>query len=315
VWTLVTRAAASWWVRLVLTVAILVALSREIDMGAAAASVLRVNPAHLAVVLLLVALDRAVMILRWVRLLRASGVMIATGHAASLFLISSFVGSFLPAGVGADALRAYSLGQRTSENSEAFASVAVDRVLGLISIVLLGLVGMAGWVRQADAALWRPALTLGLFAVGLTAGLFWADRVLRTTLPSSWHEASHGRRLLRLADALARYRGRGAVLLSVFALSIGVQALRVLEAYVLGRGIGIEVSFGYYLVFMPVGLLMLLLPVSISGFGLPQGVIVWMLRPQGVPDPQSFALSTLIVLSGLAGNLPGAWLYLRARRK
>jgi hypothetical protein len=32
-----------------------------------------------------------------------------------------------------------------------------------------------------------------------------------------------------------------------------------------------------------------------------------------VPDPQSFALSTLIVLSGLAGNLPGAWLYLRGR--
>jgi len=33
-----------------------------------------------------------------------------------------------------------------------------------------------------------------------------------------------------------------------------------------------------------------------------------------VPDAASFALSTLIVLTGLAGNLPGAWLYLRARK-
>ena len=56
---------------------------------------------------------------------------------------------------------------------------------------------------------------------------------------------------------------------------------------------------------MPLGLLMLLLPISISGFGAPQGVIVWLLRPMGVPDAQSFALSTLIVLTGLAGNLPG----------
>ena len=42
--------------------------------------------------------------------------------------------------------------------------------------------------------------------------------------------------------------------------------------------------FGYYLLFMPLGLLALLLPVSVSGFGVPQGVIVWLLRPQGVPS-------------------------------
>jgi hypothetical protein len=63
------------------------------------------------------------------------------------------------------------------------------------------------------------------------------------------------------------------------------------------------------------GLLLLLLPISISGFGLPQGVIVWLLRPLGVPDEQSFALSTLIVLTGLAGNLPGLILWLRHRRE
>ena len=40
--------------------------------------------------------------------------------------------------------------------------------------------------------------------------------------------------------------------------------------------------FRYYLLFMPIGLLMLLLPISVSGFGLPQGVIVWLLRPLGV---------------------------------
>ena len=56
---------------------------------------------------------------------------------------------------------------------------------------------------------------------------------------------------------------------------------------------------------MPIGLLMLLLPISVSGFGLPQVVMVWLLRPLGVPDELSLALSTLIVLSGLFGNLPG----------
>jgi hypothetical protein len=65
---------------------------------------------------------------------------------------------------------------------------------------------------------------------------------------------------------------------------------------------------------MPLALLLLLLPISISGFGLPQGGIVWMLQPMGVPEPQALALSTLIVLTGLAGNIPGLFLWLRDRK-
>ena len=57
----------------------------------------------------------------------------------------------------------------------------------------------------------------------------------------------------------------------------------------------------------------LLLPLSISGFGIPQGVIVWLLGPHGVPEPDALALSTLIVLSGVMANLPGAWLWLRRK--
>jgi hypothetical protein len=40
---------------------------------------------------------------------------------------------------------------------------------------------------------------------------------------------------------------------------------------------------------------------------------VWLLRPIGVDDERSFALSTLIVLTGLAGNLAGLWLWLRRK--
>jgi hypothetical protein len=57
-----------------------------------------------------------------------------------------------------------------------------------------------------------------------------------------------------------------------------------------------------------------MLPISLNGFGVPQGIIVWLLRPVGVSSTDAFALSTLIVLSGILANLPGAWLYLRAGR-
>jgi uncharacterized membrane protein YbhN (UPF0104 family) len=306
---LVGRLARSWWTRLLITAAILFYLSRQIDMRVAAQAVLSVSLPHLIAVLALVALDRAVMVWRWILLLRASGAPVSAGLAARIFLVSSFVGSFLPAGLGGDAARAWGLSRQTAQVSEALASVVVDRLLGVAALVVFGVAGAVAWAPIVGDA-WSFAASLAVL-IGAATGAFWADRLLRALMPDHRHDGPIARRLLRLSDAVARYRGRGTVLGTVMVLSLAVQFLRILQAYLLGRGIGLGVPFRYYLLFMPIGLLMLLLPISVSGFGLPQGVIVWLLRPMGVPDEASFALSTLIVLTGLAGNLPGLWLWLK----
>jgi glycosyltransferase 2 family protein len=299
-------------VRLAITAAILIYLAFQIDMRAAGLAIVRVHPGYLALVLALVACDRLVMILRWVLLLRASGVPIAARSAARIFLVSSFVGSFLPAGVGGDVARAYGLARATADSSEAVASVAIDRVLGIVALVVMGLVGLTSTANTLTD--WR-ALAAAALLLAASIAIFWADRLVGAVLPNSWKHGWIGTHASATGDALSRYRTRPATLALVFWWSVVVQLLRIVQAYFLGLGLGLAVPFRYYLVFMPVGLLMLLLPISISGFGLPQGVIVWLMRPLGVPEEESFALSTLIVLTGLAGNLPGLVLWLRQRRE
>jgi len=311
--------------RIAITAIILAVLAMGIDMGASARAIAAIDLGYLALVLGLVAIDRAVMILRWVLLLRASGIAISTPDAARLFLVSSFVGSFLPAGIGGDAARAYGLSRAPAgldqqdpspkpqvPPSEALASVAVDRVLGVFSIVVMSMVGVIAWAPARED--WRIAAAILALTIACSA-VFWAGDWLRWAIPDAHHGHSVARRVLRLSDAVGRYRGRSGTLAHVMAWSLVVQLLRITQAYFLGLGLGLSVPFSYYLLFMPLGLLMLLLPISISGFGVPQGVIVWLLRPMGVDDAQSFALSTLIVLTGLAGNIPGLWLWLRQRRE
>lgn len=302
------RLASSTWLRLAITAAILWWLSSRIDMRAAVAAIATISLPHLAVVLALVMLDRAVMIWRWLLLLRAADVQVSTTDAARLFLVSSFVGSFLPAGVGGDAARAWGLSQITAKLGDALASVVVDRVLGVLSLAAMGAVGLA--VSASGNATGRVVAAVAVVGLACVAA-FWGDAMLRWAVPEHRHGGPLARRLLRLADAVARYRAHRGALATVMAWSLAVQFLRITQAYVLGVGLGMHVPFSYYLFFMPLGLLMLLLPISVSGFGVPQGVIVWLLRPVGVPDALSFALSTLIVLTGLAGNLPGLVLWLR----
>jgi glycosyltransferase 2 family protein len=300
----------SWWTRLAITIAILVYLASVIDMPAAARAVLLIDLRYLALVLVLVACDRAVMILRWVLLLRASHVDISTRDAARIFLVSSFVGSFLPAGVGGDLARAYGLSKATSDTAEALASVAIDRVLGIVALLAMGILGlMATTTAVVD---WQFGAGIILLLAGCFA-LLWAEILVNAFMPDSLEDSRVGRRLRGVGDALSRYRSRPVALVQVFGWSIAVQLLRIVQAYFLGVGLGLGVPFRYYLVFMPVALLMLLLPISVSGFGLPQAIIVWLTRPLGIADEQSFALSTLIVLTGLAGNLPGLILWMRRR--
>jgi len=298
--------------RLAITAAILAYLATDIDMAEAARATAAISLPHLVIVLLMVGVDRVVMILRWVLLLRASGNPISTADATRLFLVSSFVGSFLPAGVGGDAARAYGLAKENTSGSEALASVAVDRLLGIVSLVLMAIIGVIAWAPEGRTD-WRIAAGILVALIALVA-VFWINEWMRWIIPAQRHEGFFARRVLRLTDAVGRYRDRRGVLVHVLAWSIVVQVMRITQAYVLALGLGMTVPFTYFLLFMPLALLLLLLPISISGFGLPQGGIVWMLQPMGVPEPQALALSTLIILTGLAGNVPGLYLWLRERR-
>jgi uncharacterized protein (TIRG00374 family) len=283
------------------------------DIALAARAVAGVQLPHLAVALGLVALDRVIMIGRWVRLLRASGVEVRTRKIARIFLVSEFVSSGLVGAVGADAVRAYSLGRHTAEDGEALASVIVDRLLGTLSLALMAVVGLLAWPSEVSGN-WR-ALAAITALLGLSVGAFWADHVVKAVLAGRAEAGPIGRALVRLTNAVSRYRGRGPTLAAVFALSVGIQVNRIVGAWILGLGLGLTVPFAYYLWFMPLSLLIWLLPVSVAGFGLPQGAFVWMLRPVGVPDETAFALSTLIIVTGLTGNIPGLLLWLRRDRE
>ena len=101
----------------------------------------------------------------------------------------------------------------------------------------------------------------------------------------------------------------------MFIQSLVVQGLRIFEVFLLGAGLGLTVDLTYYLAFMPIGLLAFMLPVSIAGIGVPQGVVVWLLQPLGISGAESFALATLIVMLGVVCTLPGLFLYLRNRSR
>jgi hypothetical protein len=108
---------------------------------------------------------------------------------------------------------------------------------------------------------------------------------------------------------MQRYAAHHARLVKVLVCSIAVQTLRILQAYYLGRGLGIDAPLSTYFAFVPLILLVMLLPVTINGFGTGQAAFVWFFARAGVAAAPAFALSLLFIGLGVIGNLPGGVLY------
>ena len=309
------RVVSSLWFRGILTLALLGYLVSQIDMTEATSSILTIRPRYLILALILVTLDRTLMIGRWVLLVRRADMALSLKSTVWVFLVGTYLGNLLPSGIGGDAARAYVLADLTERGTDSVALVAIDRLLGLCSLALLSVAGLVIWTGQVDPSLQRWSVALAGLVLAGVFGLLWSDRVFATLVKERWTTHQLVRQGVRLTSALGQYRNQLPLVASLLALSVVVQVVRVLQAFVLGLGLDIDVAFSYYLAFMPIGILAILLPISIGGFGVAQGVMVWLLRPMGVPDPQSFALSTLFVLTGLLSTLPGAILYVRSKSR
>jgi uncharacterized protein (TIRG00374 family) len=270
----------------------------------------RAAPLFIAIGLTLV--DRALMAWRWLALLAPvpADARPSLGRVMRIFFVSTFVGTFLPASVGGDLVRAYALAAERVPMALSIASVAMDRALGVMSILLLGVVSVSVGPDKAPtgvaALLWLGAVACAALAIvvfGERASQCLGGAVER--LP--W--AVPRRVATRLLEAVREYRFHHRALAAVLTASVGVQALRVVQAYFLGLSLGIDSPLYAYFVVVPVILLLMLLPITINGIGTSQAAFVWCFGAMGVGRPEAFALSVLFVALGVVGNLPGGLLY------
>ena len=133
----VTRLVRSRAVRLVVAAGLtgyLLWISHPEQIGRATAGA---APSWLLAACALVLVDRTLMAWRWIALLRplTADAPPRLADVIRVFFVSTFVGTFLPASVGGDAVRAFSLSRHNVPAAPAVASVVMDRALGVVSIL------------------------------------------------------------------------------------------------------------------------------------------------------------------------------------
>jgi uncharacterized protein (TIRG00374 family) len=270
-----------------------------------------------AFAVLLVLLDRGLMAYRWIALLCTIQPQDRPPleELMRIFFVSTFVGTFLPATIGSDVLRSYSMSRLRVNPADSVASVLMDRILGIASILIMSAVGLL-LAREFVSNLPILVALAGTALVCAVAALlvFWRPFGTGSETRSAGSPIALVRYWgTRVVDSLQKYAHHRGVLINVLAGSVLVQGLRIVQAYLLGRGLGIDLSVAAYFAFIPFILLVMLLPVTINGIGTSQAAFVWFFGQAGVSPALAFTLSVLFVALGIAGNLPGAFLWVLGR--
>ncbi len=234
----------------------------------------------------------------------------------SMYFVGMFFNSFLPTIVGGDVVKGYYLYRETGRGGAAFASILMDRYSGFAALMTITFVALliGGGAVHATGGTGLVVVFAALVGGFLGASLFlWFERLHQWLV-----SALSGIRLMGLnekVDAFYRtftgYRQSPSMLVGVFLISLAIQCGVITGYFMLGRGMGVGVPIGYFFLFVPLATTASMIPLSLSGLGIREGVFVFLFSRAGMDREDALALSLLWFLVTVVVSLPGAVEYIR----
>lgn len=290
------------------TLLIWVLATAGLDQLAAAARGADLRPYALALALAFAGI--LVRAARWLALLRAVGARVPYGRAVYLYFVGAFFNAFLPTGFGGDVVRVLEIGPGAT-SQQAAGTALVDRLTGFIMLFVLALAALPFAYRLLPANL---ALLIAGLAAAVLAGsaLLFEGRLLRRLtnwLPRALSLAGDAW-IGRTYAVITAIGWRG--LLAALFWSLLFNLLLIAENVLVARALGLGAPAGVFFLFVPVTTATLLVPISISGLGVREGLNVTLFGQVGVGAASAVALSLGFYSLDMAMGLVGGAVYFAA---
>ena len=226
-------------------------------------------------------------------------------------LIGSFFAQVLVTFLSGDAIRVWRLMQLDMKLRTAATAIFLDRAMGSISIITLAGLGLFPLLGIIENPLMAWSAILAVAGAFTAVGIF---VVLGVVMPDRLRQMRYLGAVAELASASrfawAAPRQSAAAMLA----SIVIHLLNVLTIYVLARGFGLDITFFQCFVVVPIIMLLSMLPISFSGWGVREGMMIVAFGFMGFPADKALAVSITFGLAMIAASLPGGLLWLRTRR-
>jgi len=218
-----------------------------------------------------------------------------------LSYIATFYSVVLPGQLGGEISKIYILGKGKTDAQQIAASVFIDKLTGIIGLMIVGIIGLSITQRQLPLSLLTgfvsALIILIIILFSLRISFFyssiskiltrvyerfhWLMWVLHQITGSmeSWHQYS---------------KKTGIILISII-LGCLYQLAAIVTIIILANDIGINISFSDWCWILGILSVMLLLPFTIAGIGIREGTLIGILGWLAISSEKALALSISIL--------------------
>jgi len=282
---------------------------------------------YFALALLAYTVAQLIIAVRWWVLLRAQSIHISVLTAVRLFFLGLFYNNLMPSSVGGDLVKAWYVTKHTHRRLEGVLSVAVDRFVGLLGMLMMAALAyfffLRGHINLSEEDGDGPSSQILQDYRGILLGAALAGPIILAALvaiPATrarlWHLAQRlverGRGLLkRLWTAMAVYCKRPITMLVALMLTITGQSMVITGFWLLGRELGIQADLRHYFTIFPINWVIAAIPVSIAGLGvLEAGIIKFFALLTTTAESSAKALALCQRFIWVLASLPGGAIHL-----
>ena len=283
---------SSWWLQnrqrllqlmgTLLAVVLLILLVREDEWGEILSAMQKITILDLILVAILFAISRLAVAWRWHTLLQSGGVHIPIRNSMALTFTGLFASNFLPTTIGGDVVRLAGAMQMGFDRAVCLASIAADRLIGMLGMSMTVPIGLAYswnmiWIATASSSL-VGVIQKPVAFIKRTATIF-----------SIW------------------FKKPASLLVSLVFTWIHMLCLFG-SIYVFVDDLGSHISFWMIAGLWSLTYFITLIPISINGYGLQELSFTFLMsNVAGLTPAVSLTVAVLIRAFFMLSSLPGAF--------
>ena len=261
--------------------------------------------------------------IRWQMLLRRFVNTTNFFQLLRLSCLARFFNFFVPGNFAGDIIRGFKAGHHRLSpidiknlprgqlnSSQGLASVAVDRIIGVVGFMILGVIGFIGGFDILKETKIVNALLSSSGIILILIFIFMNQKISEFIRPLGKIHALAHQWVEQFFQYIHHYRNAHSIIARAFVCSIMIAIVNLFIYYFISKSIGSTVPFKFFLFFIPIVNLISYLPITYNGLGLRESIFVLLFTQAGLTPSEAAGISLiyfgfLMVMGSLGGAFYG----------
>lgn len=251
--------------------------------------------------------------LKWQFILKRMGICIPFWRLVEVYTISYWFSTFLPGSLGGDIYKVYDIARATDKKIRPVLAVIIERLTGVLALLAVTVIALLLYHRELPVPDWVLPLTIGgmvLATTGLLAMLLYFVPlwdVANRFVPITRKLVKPGK-IAHFAEVSLELRRNQRMFVEAILLGMIVQLLVLLAYYLMARSISDQISVHYFFTLYPMVEIASMVPISINGMGVREGLTVFSMNYYQITPAVSMSMGILfrlvaIVIASIGGIL------------